>query len=112
MCVVLSVLYMVFVVVCGYVRGVSVCDCARGAECTCAKTFMCIVSSFVALKYVLLLRVVLCVWCVPPFVTLRVKCVFLFVMCCVTAFLDGYVRGVSVCDCALGVSCDVVRYGL
>ncbi|KAI5196113.1 Serine-Protein Kinase Atm [Manis pentadactyla] len=60
LCVVLSVLYMLRTAFqAGYVRGVSVCDCARvlalgclmeGAVCTCAKTFMCIVSSFVCLE--------------------------------------------------------------
>ncbi|KAI5155402.1 Er Membrane Protein Complex Subunit 2, partial [Manis pentadactyla] len=48
------------------------------------------------MKYVLfLLVVVLCVWCVASFVTLKCTCALR------TAFLGGYVRGVSVCDCAL-----------
>ncbi|KAI5282148.1 Zinc Finger Mym-Type Protein 6 [Manis pentadactyla] len=47
-----------------------------------------------------LLVFVLGVWCVASFVMLKEKCVFLCDVCFVTAFLGGYVRGVSVCDCA------------
>ncbi|KAI5264285.1 Ceramide Synthase 5, partial [Manis pentadactyla] len=96
-------------------RGVSVCDCVvLRVYMDCCVSGVCQIcwSMFCAFEYVLFqLVVVLCVWCVASFVTLRVKCVFLCVVCCVTAFLDGYVRGVSVCDCALVCGSECTLYG-
>ncbi|KAI5254716.1 Queuine Trna-Ribosyltransferase Accessory Subunit 2 [Manis pentadactyla] len=80
----------------GYVRGVSVCDCARGVSCvTCAlRAVMCSVRN-------------VCFVCLSDFhVYCKQFCAFEYVLCALrTAFLGGYVPGVSVCDCARGVSC-------